>query len=81
LKAVGLPEMIAEDLARYEALAVELASRPDRLAALRAHLKNQGRGSPLFDARRYARNLEHAYCEIFRRRLEGLPPEHIIAPE
>ncbi|WP_442753613.1 tetratricopeptide repeat protein [Methylocystis sp. JAN1] len=77
LKAVGLPELIAEDLAEYEALAVELASRPEKLAALRAHLENQGRASPLFDARRYVRHLERAYAEIHHRRGEGLPPDHI----
>jgi protein O-GlcNAc transferase len=76
-KAVGLPEMVAEDLARYEALAVELASRRDRLAALRGYLEKQGRASPLFDARRYARHLERAYAEAHRRRLAGLPPDHI----
>ncbi|QGM98876.1 tetratricopeptide repeat protein [Methylocystis parvus] len=77
LNAAGLPNMIAENLAAYEALAIELASQPERLSAMRAHLESQGEASPLFDARRYARSLETAYAEIYRRSREGLEPDHI----
>lgn len=77
LKAVGLPELIAGSLTEYEALAVELASRPEKLAALRAYLFNHGKTSALFDARAYARRLEKAYAEIYRRHRQGLPPDHV----
>src|SRR5205085_7637966 len=36
LSAMGLPELIVESPAAYEALALKLAREPDRLAALRA---------------------------------------------
>ena len=38
LEAVGLPELVAEDLADYERRAVALARSPDSLDALRARL-------------------------------------------
>ncbi len=38
LHAAGLPELIAADLARYEALALDLAQQPQRLGALRQKL-------------------------------------------
>jgi protein O-GlcNAc transferase len=74
LQAVGLPELIAPDLAAYEALALELARSPQRLAALRARLAAKRTSCPLFDTARLARHIETAYETMWRRHLEGLPP-------
>lgn len=76
LKAVGLPEMIAETQKAYEALAVELARDPVRLAALREKLVTQRAHAPLFDTRRFARDLESAYRTMHARSVAGLAPEH-----
>jgi predicted O-linked N-acetylglucosamine transferase (SPINDLY family) len=74
LKAVGLPELITRSLSEYEALALELASQPARLAALSHKLRAQGTASPLFDTRRKTRQLEAGYRAIYRRYLDGQPP-------
>jgi predicted O-linked N-acetylglucosamine transferase (SPINDLY family) len=77
LKAVGLPELITDSLAQYEALAVELGSQPARLAALSCRLGAQRAASPLFDTRRKTRQLEAAYRAIQQRYRDGQPPAHL----
>jgi predicted O-linked N-acetylglucosamine transferase (SPINDLY family) len=61
LTAAGLPELIAPNLAAYEALAWELAADPDRLRAIRETLARNRQIAPLFDTARFTRNLEAAY--------------------
>lgn len=61
LTAVGLPELIAADLEEYERTAVRLAHDPRKLAELRTRLTAARSTSPLFDTRRFARNLERAF--------------------
>jgi predicted O-linked N-acetylglucosamine transferase (SPINDLY family) len=60
LAAIGLPELISTSLAEYEALALSLATQPERLTALRARLAENRRRMPLFDMNRYARDFETA---------------------
>ena len=49
LTAVGLPDLICDDLAEYEALAVNLGRNPARVASHKRYLAEHGRSSPLFD--------------------------------
>jgi predicted O-linked N-acetylglucosamine transferase (SPINDLY family) len=56
----GLPGWVAADKDDYAAKAVAFASDLNRLSALRGGLRQQVLGSPLFDARRFARNFEDA---------------------
>jgi protein O-GlcNAc transferase len=77
LNAIGLPELIAENPAAYEALALELATDPGRLSAIRSKLAANRLSSPLFDTARYTRHIEAAFAEMHRRYLAGLDPEHI----
>src|SRR5436853_4998372 len=49
LHAIGLPELVASSPAEYEALAVELACAPARLAGLRRRLVDNRARMPLFD--------------------------------
>lgn len=74
LRAAGLPELVADDLADYERRAVALAGTPDRLAALRARLDRNRRTAPLFDTGRFARGLEAAFETAWSRHLTGAPP-------
>jgi predicted O-linked N-acetylglucosamine transferase (SPINDLY family) len=60
LMNAGLPEWIATDSEDYLARALSHASNPEKLAALRAGLRHQVETSPIFDAGRFARNLEVA---------------------
>ncbi len=74
LSAAGLPELVTASLNEYEALAFRLASDPDALVKLRAKMVETRASVPLFDSRRFARNLEHAYEYMWRRFNAGQPP-------
>ncbi|MDH5512215.1 MAG: hypothetical protein OEY27_03290, partial [Gammaproteobacteria bacterium] len=74
LNAVGLPELITLNHADYEALAIELATQPERLAAIRRKLALNRTTHPLFDTARFTRNIEAAYSKMYIRYLAGLAP-------
>jgi len=75
LNAIGLNELITRSLEEYEALAVELAMNPKRLAEIRSKLA-QNRGTyPLFDTDRFRRHIEAAYTTMWERYQRGEPPE------
>jgi protein O-GlcNAc transferase len=78
LEAIGLPELIAETPDQYEAMALELARSPEKLAALRAELAANRTTMPLFDTARFTRDLEAAFSTMQERRREGLAPDHIL---
>ena len=67
LTALELPELIAEDMASYEALAVTLAHDPARLANLRARLAANRATAPLFDTAASTRAIEAAYEAMMAR--------------
>ncbi|SDH72559.1 Tetratricopeptide repeat-containing protein [Paraburkholderia steynii] len=71
LHAAGQGCWIAHDEAAYLELARAWAARPERLAALRAGLREQTLASPLCDARRFAKNLKAAF--------EGMWAQHVVA--
>jgi len=75
LHALGIPELIAPDLAAYERTALELARDPERLRRLRARLAAARATSPLFDTDRFRRHLEDAFTRMWERSQRGLPPE------
>ncbi len=81
LHAVGLPELVTHNLADYEALALELATQPGRLAALRERLVAHKDSAPLFDAARLCRHVESAYEVMWKRAGKGIAPESFsVAP-
>ncbi len=81
LHAVGLPELVVNNLADYEALALRLARDGERLAALGAKLARNRSTAALFDCRRYCRHLEAAYREMFDTWHRGEAPKAIrVAP-
>lgn len=80
LRAIDLPELVADDLQAYEDLAVELALNPERVASYKEHLQEKRYIAPLFDAERFCHHLEHAYELIADRAKQGLAPDHIDVP-
>ena len=78
LNAVGLSELITTSADRYEALAIELATQPQRLGALRARLADNRLRAPLFDTALFTRHLEDAYLQMYQRFQQGLPPAHLF---
>lgn len=81
LTAAGLPELVTETEAAYEALALTLAHNPDRLGELRDRLKSTRMTMPLFDTPRFTRHFEDALETVYDRAAKGLPPEDFsVAP-
>ena len=65
LRAIGLTELITENLADYETLALRLAREPALLASYRARLAANRATHPLFDMARYARDFEDAMQRLW----------------
>jgi predicted O-linked N-acetylglucosamine transferase (SPINDLY family) len=80
LTAIGLPELIAPDLATYRRRAIELAGDPAALAALRARLAANRLHAPLFDTARFARHLEKAYRTMWDAYTRGEAPRAFAVP-
>ncbi len=66
LQQVGLLELVAPTAEEYIQIAVDLAGDLDRLAALRAGMRERLRASPLCDGKRFTGQLEAAYREMWR---------------
>jgi len=77
LNAIGLPELITNTPEEYEALAIELAINPKKLAEIKLKLANNRLTTPLFDTPLFAKNLESAYTKMYKRYQADLEPEHI----
>ena len=67
LQAIEMPELVTNNLAEYEALALALALDPARLAALKEKLARNIATTPLFDADGFTRDLEAAYLKVANR--------------
>jgi predicted O-linked N-acetylglucosamine transferase (SPINDLY family) len=77
LTAVGMPELITSSQDAYEALAVELATSPGKLVAIKGKLGRNRLTTPLFDTRCFTGHIEAAYTTMYERYQAGLPPDHI----
>ena len=78
LTAIGLPELITSSLDAYEALALQLASEPARLQAIRQKLQAQRDSAPLFDTPQFTAYLEKAYLQMVERYHQGLAPQALV---
>ena len=79
LTAHGVPELVVESRAAYEALACRLGSDTAYYQALRQKV-GQREGSRLLCTERRVRELERAYTMIWARHQAGLPPEDFDVP-
>jgi protein O-GlcNAc transferase len=80
LNAVLLPELIANSVGSYEAMAVHMAENPQHLTAMKEKLARNRLGSHLFDTPSFVKHLENGYGKMLERLYAGLPPEHIHVP-
>ncbi len=71
LTGAGHPEWIAHHECDYVEHCVALASDLPRLATIRSALRDQLRATPLMDEAGFARKVESAYREMFRRWCEA----------
>ena len=67
LTNVGLPELIASSPQEYISIAAGLAGNHARLQELRGGLRQRMLASPLMDGRQFARDVEAAYRDVWRR--------------
>jgi predicted O-linked N-acetylglucosamine transferase (SPINDLY family) len=77
-----MPDLVTDDLAAYECLALRIASEPRLLQDLRDRLQRQRLSQPLFDSDRYRRHIESAYLrmrEIWQR--GEYPVSFSVAPD
>ena len=74
LTAAGLLELVAPSLAAYEAMALELAREPERLAAFKDRLARNHDRCRLFDSRRLRQSIERAYETMWARAERGAAP-------
>jgi predicted O-linked N-acetylglucosamine transferase (SPINDLY family) len=81
LNAIGLAELVVRSRDEYERQAIELATNPARLAAIRRKLEQDRLAMPLFDTELYTRHLEAAYEQMCERFDAALPPDHIVVPD
>jgi protein O-GlcNAc transferase len=65
LHAIGLPELVTNNLPDYEALALTLARDPARLREIKAKLARNRDTDPLFDTDRFRRGIEAAYGKMW----------------
>jgi len=75
LQAIGLSELVTENLEEYEALAIRLAGDPQALQAIRTKILSNRSVTPLFDTDRFARAIEAAYGRMWDIAERGLPPQ------
>ena len=79
---LGLREFAAQTPEQFVALAARVAADVPRLGALRTTLRQRMQQSPLMDSPRFARNMEHAYRQMWRRWCQQSSPiSTISAPE
>jgi predicted O-linked N-acetylglucosamine transferase (SPINDLY family) len=74
LRTIGLPELVTNSFDEYRAMALRLARDADLLAAVRGRLETNRQTSPLFDAGRFAPNIEEAYRTMWEIYSSGQPP-------
>ena len=81
LRAVDLPQLITDNFADYEELAVALAADPARIAAMKRQLVNNRLTCALFDSPRFVRNFEAALQRVAKPAPPRLaPPEYAVRP-
>ena len=78
LNAIALPELITSTQAEYEALAIELAMNPKKLADIKLKLARNRLSTPLFDTPLFTKNLEAAYIKMHERYRADLLPDDIF---
>jgi predicted O-linked N-acetylglucosamine transferase (SPINDLY family) len=77
LNAIGLPELITNTQEEYEALAIELAMNPKKLATIKEKIRVNRLTTPLFNTPLFTKNIEAAYIKMMERYHADLEPDHI----
>jgi protein O-GlcNAc transferase len=81
LNAVGLPDLVTETKKDYEALILELATNPTKLAKIKEKLAKNRLTQPLFNTELYTKHLENGYQQAYQNYFDGNLPQTIIVPK
>jgi len=81
LTAIGLPELIVQTQQQFESRAIELATGPELMAAIKGKLADNRLTKPLFNTGLYTRHIESAYATMYQRYQDGIAPDHIYVAE
>ena len=81
LTAVGLPELITTSGDDYEQLALDLATNPEKLSAIKVRLNTEHDNSVLFDTGQFTKDIETAYRRMYDRYFDGENPAHLLDDE
>ena len=77
LNAIELPELITTTQSQFESRAIELATNPEKLKAIKDKLERNRLTTALFDTPRFTKHIEAAYTQMYYRYQSDLPPDHI----
>jgi predicted O-linked N-acetylglucosamine transferase (SPINDLY family) len=77
LNAIELPELITTTQQQYESTAIELATNPGKLKAIKDKLEQNRLTTALFDTTHFTKHIEAAYIKIYERYQADLTPDHI----
>ena len=80
LHAVGLPEMVTRSADEYETRALDLATNPDKLKAIKEKLADNIKTAPLFDTPRFTKHIEAAFETMHKRAVADELPESFCVP-
>ena len=78
VSSLGLAELIVPNIEAYEALAIELATHPEKVSALKNKIEHNREICPLFNMKQYVKNYEQALTMMYERYQADLAPDHII---
>ncbi len=81
LRAIEMPQLIAQTKEEYENLALTLATEPTTLAALRDELGSKRKTAPLFNTEEYTRYFETALEMTYKNYQEGKEPTILEVPK
>jgi protein O-GlcNAc transferase len=74
LHNIGLSELITTTKLAYEALAIELATNPQKLTGIKKKLAENRLKTPLFNTHLFSSHIEAAYLKMMEFYWSGLPP-------
>lgn len=81
LTALDLPELIAKNSADYRDKVLYFYNNRGELQKIREKIQQRRLTYPLFDTKRFVRNLEKAYLKMWEIYENGLPPQEIRIEE
>jgi len=77
LNAIRLPELITNSEQEYEEKAIELALNSEKLKEVKEKLEKHRLTTPLFDTKLFAKHIEAAYEEMYKKYQDDLAPSNI----